>query len=318
MMAHSLVQVLRQRDPVPAIDILAPPWSLSLLARMPGVRAGLALPLAHGEWGWQQRRQLGRSLRNQYQQAIVLPNSLKSALVPYWAAISQRTGFTGELRWGLLNDRRTLDKVRWPLLVQRFVALGLPAQAILPPISPPTLQPQAPEPALARLKLSYPQAPLLALCPGAEYGPAKRWPVTHYAQLARYSLAQGASVWIFGSAKDAVSGAELAALAPGSVDLCGKTGLAEAVDLLALAQVVVSNDSGLMHVAAALSRPVVALYGSSDPRYTPPLTPQARILRDPPPCAPCFQRTCRYGHYACLTRLHVAQVQEAVDAFIAG
>lgn len=316
MMAHSLVQCLHQRQPAPMVDVLAPAWSLPLLARMPGVRQGLPLLLGHGEWGWGQRRRLGQQLRGQYQQAIVLPNSFKSALIPYWAGIPQRTGFTGEFRHILLNDRRALDKNRWPLLVQRFVALGVPAQTPLPPILPPVLEPQDPTTTLTRLNLTRPAQPVLALCPGAEYGPAKRWPVSAYAAVARHALSQGLNVWIFGSGKDSAIGAALAAQAPGCVDLCGRTALAEAVDLLALASVVVSNDSGLMHVAAALGRPVVALYGSSDPGYTPPLTAYARILRDSPPCAPCFQRTCRFGHYDCLTRLSVAQVQTAVTTLL--
>jgi heptosyltransferase-2 len=318
MMAHSLILVLAQREPQPAVDVLAPEWSLPLLARMPKVRTGIALPLGHGELGWGKRRTLGLALSGRYHQAIVLPNSCKSALIPYFAKIPQRTGFSGELRYGLLNDRRHLDTRATPQLVQRFVALGLPADAPLPPIPAPKLQPESPLPLLARLGLSLPDAPLLALCPGAEYGLAKRWPPERYAELARHYLARGYAVWVFGSGKDAAVGDAVTAAAPGCVNLCGQTALSEAVDLLALATVVVTNDSGLMHVAAALARPLVALYGASDPGYTPPLGTRARVLCDPPACAPCFQRECRYGHYDCLMRLSTAQVREAVDALVAG
>ncbi|OGI37643.1 MAG: lipopolysaccharide heptosyltransferase II, partial [Candidatus Muproteobacteria bacterium RBG_16_64_10] len=249
-------------------------------------------------------------------------NSLKSALVPWFARIPRRTGYVGELRFGLLNDARRLDRRRLPQTVQRFVALGLPADAQSPPAIPsPRLAVQDAdiEAALARLELARPTRPLLALCPGAEYGPAKRWPAEHFAAVARAKIAQGWSVWLFGSDKDApVTATIRAMLGAHCIDLAGRTRLAEAIDLLALATQVVSNDSGLMHVAAALERPLVAVYGSSDPGFTPPLSPRAQVVSRRLACSPCFKRECPYGHYDCLRGLHPEQVLAALAALPAG
>lgn len=318
VMAQSLFMTLKQQHPDARIDVLAPGWSEPLLARMPEVARAVTMPLGHGQLQLGTRRRLGLSLRGEgYDQAIVLPNSLKSALVPFWARIPRRTGYVGEWRWGLLNDARRLDKTRLTMTVQRFVALGLPADAPQPPQVPrPRLQVSeaSVQRALERLQLTRPQGGLLALCPGAEYGPAKRWPAEHYAQVARAYVAQGGQVWLFGSAQDAVVAGEVCTLAgPGCVNLAGRTQLEEAIDLLSLADMVVSNDSGLMHVAAALERPLVAVYGSSDPGFTPPLSEHARIVRLGLECSPCFKRECPLGHLDCLRKLTPDLVEQAMD-----
>ncbi len=323
VMAQSLFKALRTSNPAVAIDVLAPAWSQPLLARMPEVRAAIDAPFAHGELKLGARYRLGRALAaHDYTQAIVLPNSLKSALVPWFARIPRRTGYVGEMRFGLVNDARRLDRRRLPQTVQRFVALGLPADAPSPPaILSPRLAVQDAdiEAALARLELARPTRPLLALCPGAEYGPAKRWPAEHFAAVARVRIAQGWSVWLFGSDKDApVTATIRAMLGAHCIDLAGRTRLAEAIDLLALATQVVSNDSGLMHVAAALARPLVAVYGSSDPGFTPPLSAHAQVVSRRLACSPCFRRECPYGHYDCLRGLQPAQVLAALAALPAG
>jgi heptosyltransferase-2 len=161
------------------------------------------------------------------------------------------------------------------------------------------------------------EAPVLVLCPGAEYGPAKRWPDAHFAAVARHYRAQGWQVWLLGSAKDAPVTASIAAQAPGTVDLAGRTDLGAACDLIAAADLVVSNDSGLMHVAAAFGRPLVAVYGSSDPGFTPPLSDRARVLTLGLSCSPCFERECPLGHLKCLKDLAPAQVLAAADALLA-
>jgi heptosyltransferase-2 len=317
VLAQSLFKILARRHLDAVIDVLAPAWSLPLLARMPEVHEALAMPLGHGQLGLQARFRLGRQLLDRrYDQAILLPNSWKSALTPFWAKIPHRTGYLGEVRWGLLNDVRRLDKARLPMTVQRFVALGLEAGLPLPtPLPTPSLlvDPAAVTAALERLGLTAPPGPLLGLCPGAEYGPAKRWPPEHFAAIARDRLAAGWTVWLFGSAKDIPVGQAISTQLDGrGVDLSGRTSLAEAVDLLSLTTAVVSNDSGLMHVAAALGRPLVALYGSSDPGFTPPLSPQAQILSLPLECRPCFQRECPLGHLRCLRDLGPEQVLAAL------
>ncbi|TQV62039.1 MAG: lipopolysaccharide heptosyltransferase II [Halothiobacillaceae bacterium] len=303
VMAHSLFQTLRLQHPDCVIDVLAPGWSLPLLARMPEVRHGIAMPLGHGELGLGARWRIGRSLRGQYDQAIILPGSIKSALAPFFAGIPQRTAYRGEHRYGLVNDMRPLDKALLPLTVQRFVALGLPAGSPqLPEYPTPRLRVDASKQQrlIAELGLSL-DRPAVAFMPGAEYGPAKQWPLEHFAALARALVAQGKRVWILGSSKDEAAGATIAEQAgEGVLNLCGRTRLEDAIDLLALCEAAVTNDSGLMHVAAALDIPTVALFGSSSPSHTPPLSDKAQVIYLGLDCSPCFKRTCPLGHTRCL------------------
>ncbi|MGK0673529.1 MAG: lipopolysaccharide heptosyltransferase II [Halothiobacillaceae bacterium] len=316
VMAHSLIQTLLHRFPDAVIDVLAPGWSLPILARMPGVHKGIAMPLGHGRLGLATRWRLGRRLRGQYTQAIILPGSLKSALVPFFAGIPQRTGFRGEHRYGLINDMRPLDRARLPMTVQRFVALGRPREAPLPPPCPPprlSVDPENQARLLDELKLDT-TTPVVALMPGAEYGPAKQWPLSHFAELARRLIAAGRQVWILGSAKDRAAGETIARKAgAGVINLCGQTRLEDAVDLLSLAQAAVTNDSGLMHVAAALDIPTIALFGSSSPAHTPPLSERASVLYLHLDCSPCFKRSCPLGHTRCLAELKPEHVMDAMQ-----
>jgi heptosyltransferase-2 len=319
VLAQSLFKALRQQDPDVIIDVAAPSWTLPLLERMPEVNQGIALPFKHGQFALRERIRFGRALRKaQYTQSIMLTNSLKSAILPFAAGIPQRTGFLGEQRYGLLNDIRPLDKQHLPRTVDRFVALGQPRQgATLKPaqILNPSLQANTEQATAALLKLAHPkpQVPVLALCPGAEYGEAKRWPVPYFAEVARAAIAQGWEVWLFGSAKDVPVTAEINRLSNGHcLDLGGKTQLGEAIDLMALCHAVVSNDSGLMHVAAALDKKLIALYGSSDPHHTPPMSSKAIIEYLGLSCSPCFKRECPLGHLNCLKMISPDRVIQAI------
>jgi heptosyltransferase-2 len=317
VISQTLLMLLKQQHPAAQIDYLAPPWTLPLLARMPEVRQGINNPFGHGALRFGERRTLGIALRSKtYDQALVLPNSWKSALIPWFAGIAQRRGFRGEARWGLLNDVRRLDAAALPQMVQRFAALALPAGATLPPALPqPALQSTDAQQRtlLARLGLAT-DKPVIAFCPGAEYGPAKRWPEVHFATLARLLAARGCVVWLIGSPKDHAVAETIAQGSNGAcTNLCGKTDIAEAADLLAASRLVVTNDSGLMHVAAAVGRPVIALYGSSSPRFTPPLGADARILTQDIECSPCFKRECPLGHFRCLNDLSPQRVFAAID-----
>ena len=322
VMAQSLFKVLRQQRPDVEIDVLAPGWSLPLLERMPEVSDAIEMPIGHGGLELKTRYRLGRSLvKRGYAQAILLPNTLKSALVPFWARIPRRTGWVGEQRYGLLNDMRRLDKSHLTMTVQRFVALAYPPGAdLVDDIPIPRLEVSEGDvaAAMADLGLDRP-ARLLILCPGAEDGPAKCWPQEYYAKLASRMIEQGWAVWLFGSNKDrAICAAVNAATGGGCEDLSGRTSLAQAVDLMSLADAVVSNDSGLMHVAAALDRPLVAIYGSSDPGFTPPLNPRNRILYLGLDCGPCFKRNCPEGHLNCLKDLSVDMVYAALQQVVEG
>ena len=327
VMAQALFKVLKDQDGASRLHVLAPAWSRPLLDRMPEVEVAIDLPFGHGVIDLKARRDFALTLRAEaYDQAIVLPNSMKSALIPFWAGIPKRTGWRGEMRYGLLNDLRVLDEALYPLMVERFVALGQRKGTLLPhPLPQPRLviDAVAREAAAAKWSLSPGSRPVMALCPGAEFGSSKRWPEAYYAQLAKERIAAGHQVWLFGSQKDrSVTQAILSALSDDAkahcVDLAGQTSLAEAIDLLSFASVVVSNDSGLMHVAAALNRPLVAVYGSTSPAFTPPLASRVRIEKADLECSPCFQRECPLAHGNCMKQLMPSRVSEAVTAVLEG
>jgi heptosyltransferase-2 len=291
---------------------------------MPEVARSIELAAGHGELELRLRRSLGISLRSErYSQAIVLPRSLKSALVPWFARIPKRTGFRGEWRYGLLNDVRDLDRVRLDQTVKRFVALGLDAGAQPPSELPAEWRPslRLDDANLTRLRKEHGlgDEPLVALMPGAEYGPAKRWPAASFAALARSLAHAGRSVLLLGSAKERALGEEIRVPAASARvrNLCGETSLGDVADLLATADAAVSNDSGLLHVAAAAGAPVVAIYGSSSPAFTPPLTPRATILYLGIECSPCFARDCPLGHLRCLREIEPGDVLAAVDRVLA-
>lgn len=321
VMTQSLFRQLKVNHPQNEISVMAPSWTRPLLDRMPEVSESLDSPFRHGELNWRLRRRIGRDLRRRgFSRAIVLPNSFKSALVPFHAGIPERIGWRGEWRGPLLTDCRRLDKQKLPLMVQRFIALALPAD--LPAVQEwpkPELQARPAELELACLRLELNrEKPVLALCPGAEYGPSKQWPAAGHIELANLYLRRDWQVWLFGSNNDRAIAAEIAAgLEPGLTtkcrDLTGRTSLAEAIDLLSAATVVVSNDSGLMHVAAALNKPLAAIYGSSSPEFTPPLSGKVELLATGIECQPCYRRECPYGHLRCLTGMQPATVAGAID-----
>jgi len=323
VMAQTLFICLKHQHPSCNIDVLAPEWSRPILERMPEVRQALSFPVGHGVLDLATRRRVAQGLRGQYQQAILLPNSLKSALVPFLAGIPKRTGWKGEMRYGLLNDLRKLDKARYPLMIERFMALAFEPDASLPqPYPHPQLriETHSRDEALARFGLSL-DRPVLALCPGAEFGESKRWPAAHFAEVAERKIREGWQVWLFGSKNDHPVGQDIVQrLIPGLreevVNLAGETSLAEAIDLLSCADAVVSNDSGLMHVSAALGRPLVAVYGSTSPAFTPPLSDRVETVRLGLECSPCFDRTCRFGHNNCMRELLPEQVVEALERLV--
>jgi heptosyltransferase-2 len=314
VLAQPLFKRLHEKHAALELDVLAPTWTLPLLRRMPEVTRALASPFGHGELRLTERWRRARELAARgYDQAIVLPNSFKSALLPRLAGIRLRTGYIGEARQLLLNDARRLDRRALPLMVERFAHLAdARGDSLRRPLPWPSLTVSAAErdALMARLQLPF-QPRVACLCPGAEYGPAKRWPTEHFAALAERLVQGGFQVWLIGSSRDRDIAAEVERLSGGCCrNLCGATTLEEAVDLLSLAHVVVSNDSGLMHVAAALDRPLLALYGSSSPDFTPPLSGRAGVLRLGLPCSPCFARECPLGHFKCMRDLAPERVLE--------
>jgi len=311
LMAQPLLTLLRRADPGQTIVAMAPSWVAPVLEAMPEVDRVIATSLAHGTLQWRARLDFARQLRREgHDRAFVLPNSFKSALIPLLAGIPQRIGYTGERRYGLINRRLGPPEASLSM-VRRYAALAGPLPDNLPE---PRLHIPADQIAATLEKFELdPQRPMIALCPGAEFGTAKRWPTGHFAQLADLIHENNPTTQIIlmggpGDRADAETIRAGARLAKPLHQLAGSTSLPEALALIAAADAIVSNDSGLMHVAAALGRPQVALFGSSDPRHTPPLSAKAQILWLHLDCSPCFARVCPLGHLRCLNELTPARV----------
>lgn len=327
VMSQSLYITLKQQHPDAIIDVMAPAWCKPILERMPEVNEAIEQPLGHGDFDFFGRRKLGKQLREKrYTHAYICPNSAKSALIPWFANIPKRIGWKGEMRYGLLNDLRS-NKKSFQYMVERYVALAHPKSAMvdsrslggLDKLPKPQLhiEPAIQQKTLAKFSLNT-EMLAVGLCPGAEFGPAKQWPVEHYAVVANEMIKQGKQVWLFGSAKDKETTETIKSLVDADnqssvFNLAGDTSLIEAVDLLAACKTVVSNDSGLMHVAAAVGCQVVAVYGSTSPKYTPPLAEAVEIVHTDIDCRPCFKRTCQYSHLKCLTELPAQQVLNSIE-----
>ncbi|EAQ66265.1 ADP-heptose-LPS heptosyltransferase II [Marinomonas sp. MED121] len=310
VMANSLFRQIRQNHPDAIIDVIGPAWSAPILARMPEVRNAITLPTAHGEWGISTRKKLGHSLRSEnYDKAIVLPRSWKSALVPFFANIPERVGFHGEQRYFTLNERRKLDKASLDQTVKRFTSLGLDNLEAYPPTSENMPNPKLEVDEKNQEKLFkdlslHPNRPAIGLMAGAEFGPSKQWPIPHFHETAKHFIEKGYQIWVLGGPRDKEDGDGIVeGLGEHAFNLCGETKLVDAIDLLAKAEFAISNDSGLMHVAAAVGTYVHGIYGSTSEQYTPPLTDKKTIHNLHLECSPCFKRQCPLGHTDCQNKL---------------
>jgi heptosyltransferase-2 len=302
------------------LTVGALPWVAPVYRAMPQVAEVIEFPFAHGGLQFRARRSIAKRLEGRFGKAYVLPNSLKSALLPFLASIPERIGYLGEARIGLLTHRLKNPKDK-PPMVAFYSALS--GEAGLEGDRPELrMDPAQVEATLREIGLR--RGGYVVFAPGAEFGAAKRWPARHYSELAaRLDL----PVVLLGSGKEAALCDEIAApvnaeQAGKCLNLAGKTTLPQALALIAASHGTVSNDSGLMHVAAALGVPQVAIFGSSSPLHTPPLNDRARVLwlkADPayqPPldCAPCFARECPLGHMRCLNDISAQQVLQALQA----
>ena len=312
VMSEPLLALLAARGE--QLSVAALPWVAPVYRAMPQVGAVLEWPFAHGRLDWTLRRRIARDLRCQFDHAYVLPNSLKAALIPFFARIPQRHGYLGEARYLLLNQRLR-NRAGRPPMVEFYLALAGEPRG---PAPAPRLKVDATARQSATQHAGVAEGGYWVFAPGAEYGPAKCWPATHYAELARALFRRdGAPVLLLGSAKEAALCETIAAAAaPACRVLAGKTQLHEALALIASARGVVSNDSGLMHVAAAFGVPQVAVFGSTSPLHTPPRNPRAQVLwlKDELKldCAPCFERSCRFGHTRCLVEVAPPRVEAAL------
>lgn len=320
VMAQSLFKLIKAKHPGVVLHVLAPAWTFTVLTCMPEVDKSIEMPIGHGELKLMQRFRIGRELSKEgYDQAIVLPNSFKSALIPFFARIPLRTGWRRELRSLILNDTRLLDKTRYPLMIEQYLALGLPENTPLTkPYPYPSFQvtEAAQQAALTKHQPLWRGKPILALGAGAEFGPSKRWPVEYYAELANTKIKAGYDIWLFGSPNDKAVTDQIMALTENRCEnLAGRLQLSETIALLSLTSGVVSNDSGLMHLAAALNKPLIVIYGSTSPRFTPPLSDKATVLQLNLSCQPCFKRTCPLQHHQCMRDIKPELVANAIMAW---
>jgi heptosyltransferase-2 len=319
MMAQPLLTRLKARQPGQAIDVLAVPAVAPVFRRMPEVSEVVEEDFRHGQLGLGCRWRLGRSFKGRYAQAFVLPNSWKSALVPFFADVPLRAGYVGESRFGLINIRHAnpaRTAARAPMA--RFYAqlAEPPGKALTGKLPQPLLRVDPLAVISTKVTLGLkPAERIVALCPGAEYGAAKRWPVEHFAEAAAKLKAAGMMPIVLGTQKDVPIGLAIEQLSHGAaLNLAGKTTLDDAIHILAGSAMVITNDSGLMHVAAALNRPQVALFGSSSPEHTPPLSDAAVVVYKHLECSPCYARECPLGHLRCLTGIGAAEVVAIVKA----
>jgi heptosyltransferase II len=317
VMAQALYKALQSDSTSAQIHVVAPEWSRPLLSRMAQISAVHSLNVAHGEFGLAKRHRLGKQLRSEgFSQAIVLPRSFKSALVPWFAKIPKRIGDIGEFRHGLITDTFPSNKdKKIPSVCNylRYIGVEADVELVKKQYSPQLSVDRDNQTKVLEEHTIPTDVPLIACMVGAEYGPSKQWPMEHYASLIDLLTQQGVNVCLLGSPKDIEVGNKIALLCNGSIyNLCGKTTLLDVIDILAACKVAVSNDSGLMHIAAAVDVPVVAMYGATTPVYTPPLHAKAKSFYVKLACSPCWQRTCQYDHYRCLKDIMPQDVYSAV------
>jgi heptosyltransferase-2 len=313
---HTVVKLLKQRFPARPVDVLTTAMVAPLLDYMPGVRKGIVADLPRMRLALAQQHALASRLRaEKYGQALVMPRTWKSALAPWLAGIPLRTGFVGEARFGLINDLRFGER-RLPRMVDRCASLALPKDEPAPAGWPlPELEVSPSELAnwRRRLGLAPDGRPVVALAPGA-VGPSKRWPSAYYADLAQRLAAEGNWIWVVGGPGEKQLAAEIAPPGVGNMrDLTGPD-LRNAILALAAADAAVSNDSGLLHVAAALGTAAIGIFGPTSPWHWAPLNPIAAVIEvaGELPCRPCHKPVCRLGHHRCMRDIPADRVAVAV------
>jgi len=322
VMAQTLYKRIKKELPSSQIDVISPHWSLALLERMPEVCKKIVSPFSHGETKLFERYKLGQGLKKEnYDRAIILTNSLKSSLIPYFARIGVRTGWLGEFRYGLINDIRSSKKLKKSLMVEKFAALSLCEENYsIENLTFPELEINFANQRnfLEEFSIDYSKN-TMAICPGAEFGPSKRWPAEYYAEIAKFYVNEGWNVLCIGSKNDEDIGMGIGSLNnlrsnESFINLIGKTSLQDAIDILAFTEKVVTNDSGLMHIAAAVKTPLVALYGPSSPEYTPPLISKKKILRKTQGYEKVRYGSNEKGYHQSLLDIKPEEVLDALEA----
>jgi len=296
------------------IHVAAPLWNKEILDFMPEVSKKILMPFEHGEVSLVKRYKFAKALQKEnYGTSIILPNSLKSALLPYFAKIPNRIGYQKEGRGIFLTDKRILNKDFLPFMVQRFNYLAVNknennftdsikvTSELYPKLDTSSIQYDLLQ---SKFNVDLLNSKSIAIAPGAAFGPAKRWPEKYYAEVAKEYLDKGYNLFIFGAKQDSETALKVIEYIGNSnniYNLTGRLNLTETVGILSKANYLITNDSGLMHVAAALDKKAIAIYGSTSHKFTPPLSDKCKVLFDDNiSCRPCFKRTCQYDHYKCL------------------
>lgn len=320
VMSQCLYRLLKKDDANHEIHVLAPPWCLDVALRMPEVSKCIAFPGIHGKLDLLKRYRFSQQLKKEnYQNAIILPNSLKSALIPWLAKIPTRIGYKGEMRYGLINDIRYLDKKKQPLMVERFASLNPKSKKIINinEILIPKLAADATKISTTLKTYHLNQdKPILALAPSAAFGNSKCWPKANFSALANQFLEKGFHVWLMGAPSDEKRLQTINDACQQKCQMVTKPSLQEKIDLLSISDCLVSNDSGLMHIGAALNIPVIGIYGSTTPSFTPPLGDKTKVIENNDLiCRPCFKRDCpkqEKDHLKCLWDITPKKVEQEI------
>ena len=329
VMTQPLLAALKSQYPASTIDVLASTWVAPIYRACSEVNHVIEANFQHKQLQWGLRKQLANDLRSRgYQACFILPNSLKSALIPWMANIPFRIGYRGELRFGLINIAlNNPSKINRPPMVEHYLALSqllsdeetLAAKTLTPKLNVSSSAKQSIDKKLSDANID--SKSVFIFCPGAEYGPTKRWPASHFAELANHLAQQlpNANIILLGSKSDHELAEAILQQSQDSVKIhnwCGNTSLDEAIALIGVAKAVVSNDSGLMHIAAALKTPQIAIFGSSDPAHTPPLSENAKVIWLNLPCSPCHKKECPLGHLKCLNDILPQQVLATLNTLL--
>jgi heptosyltransferase-2 len=321
VMAQTLYKLIKNSNKDAQIEVLSPNWSMPILERMEEVSRPIISPFNHGELKIKARFDFGKQLREEgYERAIVMTNSLKSSLIPFFAKIPVRTGWLGEMRIGLINDLRAKEMSNYPLMIEQFAKLSInPNEDLKKSLPYPSLSVDSRnlKEQLVTLGINS-EKPSIAICPGAEFGPAKKWPPNYYAEVCNDYLSNSWNVLVFGSLNDEITGNSIQGgidkeLSDHFFNLIGKTSLIDVIDLLSHCKKVVTNDSGLMHIAAAVDTPLVAVYGPSSPQFTPPLIDNHVVLRKFEGFDKIREGSEEHGYHESLIAIKPSEVLEGLD-----
>ena len=321
VMAQTLYKLIKDCNEDSKIAVLSPNWSAPILGRMEEVSRSIISPFNHGELMIKARYDFGKQLREEgYERAIIMTNSFKSSLIPFFAKIPVRTGWLGEMRFGLINDLRSKEKSNYPLMIEQFAKLSTnPIQDLNKSLPYPSLMIDSHNLKEQLINIGIDaEKPSIAICPGAEFGPAKKWPSNYYAEVCNEYLSQNWNVLVFGSQNDEIAGNNIQqkidkGLSGYFFNLIGKTSLIDAIDLLSFCKKAVTNDSGLMHIAAAVNTPLVAIYGPSSPQFTPPLIDNHVLLRKSKGFEKTREGSKEHGYHESLIAIKPSEVLEGLD-----